>query len=139
MGCQPKSKSQSFYKAKSVELAKALVRRQGFCDWCGAVPKLMPNKKGQLRMKPQLQGAHIFPEEYFQTCADPYNIIVLCSGCHKFKRSAWHKSPLEAADWFHSKYPMRYAELKEKVNTITQVDWQETYSQLLERKKTLEA
>ncbi len=139
MASLSKSKSQSYYKAQSISLAKALVRRQGFCDWCGAVPQLLPNKKGQLRLRPKLDGAHIFPEEYFQTCADTQGIICLCVGCHKFKNSAWHKSPLEAADWFHSKYPERYAELKEKVNTITKIDWEETYNNLLARKQALEA
>lgn len=118
------------YKAKAVTAAKALSRKRGYCEWCGVVPSLQENKKGQVRMKPQLQGAHILPEEYHQTCADPENILCLCASCHKFAKGSWHKSPMEAAEWFNDKFPGRYDRLKRKLKSARIEDWKRVYEWL---------
>lgn len=109
------------WKLKAITLAKALVRRQGFCDWCGKT-----SSEGQLH------GAHIMPEEYVPTACDPENIIVLCASCHKFKKSAWHKSPLEAAEWFHAKLPGRYAQVYKKAHSGIIPDWEVEYKKLVD-------
>lgn len=110
------------WKRKAITLAKALVRRQGFCDWCGAKAH-----------EAQMHGAHIMPEEYAMTAADPDNIIVLCASCHKFKKAAWHKSPLEAAEWFHQHYPGRFKRVQKKAHIAGSPDWEVVYKNLAVR------
>jgi hypothetical protein len=94
---------------------------------------MSPNAKGVMRMRPQMQGAHIFPEEYEQTSADTENIICLCSSCHKWRKGSWHKSPLEAAAWFNEKFPGRYKKLYKKAYTSRLIDWEKEYELLRRR------
>lgn len=77
-----------------------------------------------------MHGAHIMPEEYGSTAADPFNIMCLCASCHKFKKAAWHKSPMEAAEWFHAKYPGRYQIVKDRAHTLRTIDWEAEYKRL---------
>lgn len=41
---------------------------------------------------------------------EPLNMKILCYHCHL---NWWHKNPLEAFEWFESKFPDRYKFIKE--------------------------
>lgn len=53
------------------------------------------------------QASHVFP---VGSCSklqfEPLNMKVLCYHCHL---NWWHKNPLEASEWFESKFPERLA------------------------------
>lgn len=60
-------------------------------------------------------GSHVIPvsaSQYLRFDID--NIKCLCFKCHI---GWWHKNPLEASDWFKTKFPDRYKYLEENKNT----------------------
>lgn len=116
-------------RKKCIELAKKIAKERDnyTCQKCGASK---PNV--------QIQGAHLLPVTYGLTAADPENILALCSGCHMWKASSWHQSPLENSEWFQTKFPGRYERLKKKATPsrpIKEAEWQEILANLKVRLK----
>jgi len=110
-----KRNTASWYKKKAQEMAKAIARSIGHCEWCGR--------------STNLQGAHVLSAgAHPNMSADPENIICLCYHCHL---SVWHKDPVEAARWFESKWPGRYDLLMSEATSKPPVDWQAAYEGLL--------
>lgn len=94
-----------WWKEKAIDRAKAKVRSRGICDKCGKSPKI-------------LHGSHVRSVRHNATAADIDNIMCLCYFCHI---RWWHQYPMEAADWFKSKWPGRYERLLAK--SMTDVDY----------------
>ena len=120
-----KKRKPTNYKKKAIELAKKIVRSQGYCDKCGSTTR-------------QLHGSHVFSVRHEATAADLSNIICLCAYCHVFSKDSWHEEPIENAEWFKKKYPGRYEQLKEKINNHEKyIDWEGIYAdlKLIEKQK----
>ena len=110
-------------RKKAVELAKKIAKeRDGYtCQRCGACK---PNVK--------IDGAHILPETYGLTAANPRNIIALCSSHHTMDKDSWHKNPL-GQQWFHDKFPGLYDEMWAIANPTRPIkdwEWKEWLQQL---------
>ena len=121
-----KKRKPTNYKKKAIELAKKIVRLQGYCDKCGSTTR-------------RLHGSHVFSVRHAATAADIDNIICLCAYDHVFSKDSWHSEPMENAEWFKSKYPGRYERLLKKSQELCnyiQEDWKRKYEDL---KTTLEA
>lgn len=108
------------WKQKAIAQAKFNVRTKakGICDHC-------------LKFTKVLNGSHVQSVRHEATAADEDNIIALDYGCHIYW---WHKYPLEAAEWFESKWPGRYKRLQQKAQQIvkyTEEDWKRIYKALL--------
>lgn len=83
------------------ELSKAVVKaRDGYnCVKCGKAVQ------GSDR-----HASHVIPVSAGNKLRwDPLNMKVLCHHCHL---SWWHKNPMDAAEWFESKYPERWEYLQ---------------------------
>jgi len=109
-----KAGTASWYKKKAQELAKAIARSKGRCEWCGRTANL--------------QGAHILSAgAHPNMSADPENILCLCYHCHL---NVWHKDPGIAFRWFEGTFPGRYDRLMATATSKPPMDWQATYDQL---------
>lgn len=116
-------------RKKAVALAKEIVKIKSGrkCEKCGA--------DGRIK---QMQGSHIYPEGRYQSMsADTDNILCLCAGCHMWSNDSWHENPLESAEWFHQKYPERYAELKKRSQVAIKMDWNAKLEVLKEELRAL--
>jgi hypothetical protein len=113
-------------KKTAIKEAKTLVKmRQHYtCEKCG---------------KPGNHGAHIMPVTYAGTCADPDNLLCLCSSCHSVGPKSAHQNPHDFVRWFEERWPGRYDVLREKANEYTrhpvQIDWKELTKELRELQK----
>ena len=84
-------------KAKLIEIVKKIVKERDnyTCQYCGK----------------QVEGSnchasHIIPvSRDGRLAVDPSNMIVLCYHHHL---NWWHKHPIEAAEWFNTKYGALY-------------------------------
>src|SRR3990167_2683787 len=116
-----KKRSSTFYRKKCVNKAKqeAKERDKFICQKCGK------KVEGQ-----NAHGSHILPEgAYPLMSAEPNNILCFCYHCHI---NWWHKSPLEATEWFNEKWPGRYQEQRkqadEKLKHI--VNWEQEWNEI---------
>lgn len=112
------------WKNKCILLAKKLVRLEskGICERCGKYTSV-------------IHGAHVESVRHEMTCADTENIIALCFHCHF---EFWHKYPMEASEWFKSKWPGRYERLRERAQQnpdYSVEDWKSIYQYLDSRLK----
>ncbi len=115
-----KKRKPTNYKKKAIELAKKIVRSQGYCDKCGSTTR-------------QLHGSHVFSVRHEATAADLNNIICLCAYCHVLSKDSWHEEPIENAEWFKKKWPGRFERLLKKSQELcnfTQEDWKLLYEDL---------
>lgn len=86
------------------------VRDNDTCQWCG---KSVTGSNCQV--------SHVIPVSQGNALAfDLLNMKILCYHCHLNK---WHKRPLEATEWFKSKFPDRYKYLEQHKNDV--VHWKE--------------
>lgn len=88
-------------KKKLEVLVKQEVRERDnyICQHCGK------NTKGS-----DCHVSHVIPVSGGHGLAyDPMNMKVLCYHCHL---NWWHKSPIEAGNWFCQKFPDRWAYLQ---------------------------
>ena len=116
-----KKKSPTYYRKKCVGHAKqeAKKRDKYICQKC--------HKKVEGQ---NAHGSHILPEgAYPLMSAEKENILCFCYHCHI---NWWHKSPLEATEWFNEKWPGRYQELRkqadEKLKHI--VNWEQEWNEI---------
>lgn len=114
-------------RKKAVELAKKIAKeRDGYqCQKC-------PRNKAQGW---QMHGAHIMPETWQATCADPENIITLCAACHSMGGNSAHQNPIKFGRWFDEKYPGLYDRMEQKAvaysqNPFPKIDWDEVIAEL---------
>lgn len=106
------SKGVSKLKKKLMLLVKKQVhlRDNDTCQWCG---KAVTGSNCQV--------SHVVPVSQGNALAfDPINMKILCYHCHLNK---WHKRPLEATEWFRSKFPERYEYLEQ--HKKDEVHWKE--------------
>ena len=99
-------------KKKLMLLVKEYVKKRDnkTCQWC------LKEVEGS-----NCHVSHVVPVSQGNALAfDPLNMKVLCYHCHLNK---WHKRPLEATEWFISKFPDRYEYLEKHKNDI--VHWKE--------------
>jgi 5-methylcytosine-specific restriction endonuclease McrA len=110
-----KKKTVSWYKKQCDILFSRLIRSIGYCERCGGVDNL--------------QCSHVIPRTVLTLRCDPENAMSLCMTCHLYW---WHKHPLEASEWFSTRYPGRYEKLREKERASLgqKVDWITLYEQL---------
>jgi len=66
-----------------------LIRDDSTCQWCGS--------------KERLQLSHVRSRRFYETRWELANTKILCAGCHL----KWHENPVEADNWFDSKFPAR--------------------------------
>jgi len=59
----------------------------------------------------KMDCSHVIPRGNKALRWDLNNLKLLCSGCHLWW---WHQNPLEAMEWFKSKFPDRYEYLMGK-------------------------
>jgi 5-methylcytosine-specific restriction endonuclease McrA len=91
-------------------------------------------KCGRKVEKSNAHGSHVIPVSASQALRfDLLNIKCLCFKCHI---GWWHKNPLEAADWFKTKFPERWDYLQEHKHDIKQ--WRRPELEELLRKKNSE-
>lgn len=102
-----KPKSWKWWRNKLDEAMGKLVREKKRCEWCGSVTN-------------QMHWAHVIGRTNKTLRWDIFNGMCLCAYCHEWR---WHQSPLEAVEWFKSKYPERYDYLMEAKNIVW--DWTE--------------
>lgn len=103
-----------------VEKAKLIAKeRDGYkCLWCGRT-----KEAGW-----QIQASHIKGEGAYPNLSyNPRNIKALCAVCHR----RWHSAPLEAAEWFKTKFPAWYKELQALAKApVGKPDYDEIYKNL---------
>jgi len=98
-------------KNKMKEWVKLVKERDNFtCQLCGY--KLNKNKLSGL------SAHHIVARTFKPLQFDIDNGITLCSRCHFWSWSSAHQSSIVFADFFETKYPLRYYYLLEKVKTF---------------------
>lgn len=99
----------SVLKRKLLEDVKKMIRESGPCAMIGV----------QKNCGGVMQASHVLPEgAYKNLFVDPLNIFPACYTHHMF---VWHKSPLEAEQWFRKAYPIRWDYLQ-KVKKV-HIDW----------------
>lgn len=100
-----KPKRSTLYKKldKLVSI-KVKERDKETCQWCG--------KKLESR---NCHTSHVITRKNTALRWDLNNLKVLCFYCHIQK---FHKSPLEATNWFKNKFPERYEYLMREKNKI---------------------
>jgi len=107
----PKSDSPSRRKLrkKATQLFNQSVRALGKCERCGKTQNL--------------QCSHVYTVKSYPWMAfTPENALCLCSSCHIFW---WHKSVMEAYEWFRENYPSRYDYLQGLRANREAVDYEE--------------
>jgi len=119
-------KNTAIAEAKKVSKLKAHYT----CEKCGKMDGVM-------------HGAHIMPVTYAGTCADPYNILCLCAGCHSMGPHCAHQNPHEFVRWFEEMFPGRYDDLRERAysyskNPMPKKDWKAITKELRQMQKDLE-
>lgn len=110
-----KEKPISWWIKKCDKAMSILVREKGHCEWCGSTQNL--------------QHAHIIGRSNKTLRYDIINALCLCVGCHIYK---WHRSPLEAFEWFQSQYPDRYTYLLATRNILTKNRTVEDYKKIFQ-------
>lgn len=125
-----KLKKKVDYRGLAIDAAKTLVKtRQNYtCEKCG---------RSRDASGYQMHGSHIMPVTWAGTAALPYNILCLCSSCHKMARDSWHEDPVGSGRWFEEKWPGRYDELRQiavaySQNPKPKIDWKELRDSLKE-------
>ena len=109
-----KKSNKTKLKEKLEKLLKEYIRKRDnmTCQWCGKV----------------VQGSnchvsHVIPKSHGNVLRfDIMNLKILCFHCHL---GCWHKNPIEAAEWFKGKFPLRWEYLqqeKEKLVKFTEED-----------------
>lgn len=114
-------------KKKCIELAKKIVRSQGFCAKCGRT-----KEQGY-----QIHGAHIIPVTYANTCAMTYNILNMCAACHSMGGESAHQNPHSFVLWFEKTFPGRYTLLQSIAQTHKKNDWGMIYLGLKQEEKKM--
>ena len=75
------------------------IRDGGICQKCG-------------KHFEKMDCSHVIPRGNKRLRWDLDNLKSLCSGCHMWW---WHQNPLEAEEWFSSKFPKRYNYLMDQI------------------------
>lgn len=118
-----KEKSPTYWRKKCVAWAKleAKNRDNYVCVKCG---------KKVIGMN--AHGSHIYNEgTYRSMSADPDNILTMCYYDHI---NWWHKSPLDASEWFKKKYPELAKTLKLRARILRVINWKRRWEEIkLER------
>lgn len=112
----PRKITKKGYKSKCDTIFALIIRLPGKCERCGS--------------KSGLQCAHVISRKNLVLRWDIRNGLCLCLRCHLY----WaHKNPLEFADWYRQKYPVRYEYLMKRKNEIVKMtleDYKELYARL---------
>lgn len=102
-----------------VNLAKLIAKkRDGYqCLWCG-----------RDHYSVQIQASHIKGEGAYPNLSyNPKNIKALCASCHR----KWHSSPLDATEWFSTKYPEWHEEIMRLAREpVGKPDYDKTFEEL---------
>lgn len=96
-----KKDSSAYFIKQADTLFSQLIRKQGYCDYCGK--------------EENLQCAHIISRGNWAVRWDPKNALCLCVKHHIY---GWHRDPVIYMDWFMKKYPDRYEYLMKEKNRI---------------------
>src|SRR5258708_39717863 len=104
---KPKEKTNEYWRKRACELAKKIARHRADykCTYCGQGEPIK-----------RTHGSHIYAEGVYRNMsADVDNILCLCAFHHLASMPgrnntgfSWHRTPLEAAEWFKEKYPDLY-------------------------------
>lgn len=110
---------------KACNLARAIWRLEGKCEYCGATPDRV-----------QLQGAHIFGVGAFPRLKDDLrNGMSLCAVDHR----RFTDGPTLFADWVKTTKYAKYLDLlMEKNKTYEKRFWDERIAELKDVKKAIE-
>jgi len=110
-----KKPTKSYLKNKADKLFSLFVRSLDHCERDGEVNNL--------------QTAHIYSRRYVNLRYDIFNVLCLCSRCHRWA----HDNPLDFVAWFNQNYPERLEYLKKKRNIIkkwTIKDYEKTIEEI---------
>lgn len=55
-----------------------------------------------------LQWAHVHSRRFKTSRWSDWNVMTLCAACHFW----WHDRPIDAADWYRSRFPVSYERLR---------------------------
>jgi len=122
-----KKKSKSSRKGLKLKLDKAVIeiireRDKWTCQHCGK-----PVEKSNAHV------SHVIPRSHGDALRwDLTNLKLLCFHCHI---NWWHKNPLEAYEWFKSKFPKRYDYLMKKKEEVIKFNEQSLEELLLKLKE----
>jgi len=115
-----KKKTNEWHRKKCVEWAKTEAKKKaGYkCEKCGRT-----KTQGY-----QMHGSHIYPEGVYKSMsADVDNILCLCAIDHM----DWHEHPLQAAEWFKTKYSKLANKLKNRSQIIQpSINWEIKHKKL---------
>ena len=114
-----KKKSSTYWRKKCVKWAKTEAKKRDnyICVKCGKKVEGM-----------NAHGSHIYNEgTYRSMSADSDNILTMCYYCHI---NWWHKNPLEASEWFRTKYPELYETLKLRARELVVVNWEARWQEI---------
>ena len=115
-----KVKSKKSWYNKLDKAMGELIRSKKQCEWCGSTTN-------------QMQWSHVVSRGNKALRWDIMNSLCLCSYCHRFK---WHENPLDAMEWFKTKYPERYEYLlwaKNKYADYTEDDYKVILEAIINR------
>lgn len=116
-----KERTSEWHRKKCVEDAKKIARIKANykCAYCGL---------GEPQR--QTHGSHIFSEGIYKSMsADVDNILCLCAIHHAIIPGRkptgwnWHAYPDQSWEWFMSKYPELYQELKLRTQKCRKINW----------------
>jgi len=120
MGMKKPSKSKLIKKCDV--LFSLIIRKLGYCEWCG-------------RCDIQLNNHHVIGRVVMILRYDKRNCCCLCVNCHEFSNGSVKNNPIKFLDWFKATRPEDYKYAKSKSNIIAQytiLDLQEIYQRLKE-------
>lgn len=112
---KPKAHTQGYWKRQLDPIMSKLVREKGFCERCG-------------RQNGVMNWSHVIGRSNLTLRWDIMNALCLCYRCHLY---FWHQEPIQAAIWFHSKFPERLVYLN-KAKDILLNRTEEDYKELKE-------
>ena len=119
------AKNISKLKKKLLELIKTYVKKRD---------NYTCQRSGQKVEGSNCHVSHVIPVSHGNALAfDPLNMKVLSYHNHI---NWWHKNPLEAAEWFKTKFPDRWEYLQKHKNDV--VKWkEEDYLEMIEKYKQI--
>jgi hypothetical protein len=120
-----KKQSKSDLDKKCLKLFGEIVRRKGWCEWCGSPYG-------------QLNGHHVVGKKNYWLRFDLRNGCCLCANCHTLRAKSAHEDSQEFMIWFKQSRPDDYEYLLEVKRThqgprhLTILDYEQILKELKE-------
>lgn len=118
-----KHKSPGKLRKELIDLAKLCAKiRDGY----------VCQKSGEVLKGSNAHGSHVIPVSHGGSLPfDPENIITLSYHWHI---NWWHKNPMEASEWFKTKFPERWEYIQSHMNDEVHYKWFDYEEKIAEMK-----